>query len=80
MSDPGREPGDVRRERLNFTPLQFLLFAGTALVVLAGLLAAGLAFGLALAGAGCLAVLVLAVWFIAANLVGGEGPLRRPKG
>ena len=61
---------------LNFTALQFVLFAGAAWVGLAALLATGLAFGLALAGAGCLAVLVLAIWFIVANMVGGERRLR----
>ena len=77
MTGPGGDP--ITRPRaggLNFTALQFMLFAGVALVGLAALLATGLAFGLALAGAGCLAVLVLAVWFIAANIVGGE---RRPR-
>ena len=59
--------------RLNFTALQFVLFAGAAVVGLAALLAAGLAFGLALAGAAVLAVLVLAIWLIAANLAGAGG-------
>ena len=73
MTGPGGDPARLpRRTGLNFTGLQFVLFAGVALVGLAALLATGLAFGLALAGAGCLAVLVLAVWFIAANIVGGE--------
>ena len=46
---------------------------------MAALLAAGLAFGLALAGAALIAVLVLAIWFVAANLVGPERVhLRRP--
>ena len=76
MIDPGGgRAGDapVRpRGALNFTALQFMLFAGVGLVGLAALLAAGLAFGLALAGAACLAVLALAIWFIAANLVGSE--------
>lgn len=68
MSEAGHQ--ERPRGRLNFTGLQFVLFAGALLVGLAALLAAGLAFGLALAGAGCLAVVVLAAWFIAANLVG----------
>ena len=45
---------------------------------LAALLAAGLAFGLALAGAAVLAVMVLAVWFIATNLIGDMRPRGRP--
>ena len=85
MSDPrAQPPGPSSAEQagvrpwaaLNFTGLQFVLFAGVALVALAALLAAGLAIGLALAGAGCLAVLAFAVWFIAANLIGGERPPR----
>ena len=72
MTEPGGDPARRPRAGLNFTALQFVLFAGVALVGLAALLATGLAFGLALAGAGCLAVIVLAVWFIAANIVGGE--------
>ena len=51
----------------NFTLPQFIVFAGAALVGLAALYAAGLAFGLALAGAAVLAVLVLAAWVVAAN-------------
>ena len=56
--------------RSNFTLLQFILFAGAGVVALAALLAAGLAFGLALAGAAMIAVLVLAIWFILANFTG----------
>jgi hypothetical protein len=67
-----------RLGQLNFTGFQFILFAGAGVVGLAALLAAGLAFGLALAGASVLAVLVLAVWFIAANMIGGTRPSRRP--
>ena len=72
-SSPTRRPG-----RLNFTGLQFILFAGAAVVGLAALLAAGAAFGLALAGAAVIAVLVLAVWLIAANIIGDMRPSRRP--
>lgn len=69
MTDP--EPLRPRRGRsLNFTVLQFIVFAGAAVVGLAALLAAGLAFGLALAGAAMIAVLVLVIWFITANLAG----------
>ena len=73
MSEPAPDPPPVRRSgRLNFTALQFVLFAGAAVVGLAALLAAGLAFGLALAGAAMIAVLVLAIWFMAANTIGGR--------
>ncbi len=79
MTDPAPDPTPSRRlGRLNFTGLQFILFAGAALVGLAALLAAGLAFGLALAGAAVLAVMVLAVWFIATNLIGDMRPRGRP--
>ena len=72
-------PDPPPRSRLNFTALQFILFAGAGVVGLAALLAAGLAFGLALAGAAMIAVLVLAVWFISANLAGGDSARsRRP--
>ncbi len=79
MSEPaaGPPPPQRRAGRLNFTLLQFILFAGAGLVGLAALLAAGLAFGLALAGAAMIAVLVLAAWFITANLMGGMGSGRR---
>ena len=77
MSDPAAGPSR-RGAALNFTLLQFIVFAGAAVVGLAALLAAGLAFGLALAGAAMVAVLVLAVWFIAANMV-GRRPSRLPK-
>ena len=76
MTDPGADPAGSPRSRLNFTGLQFVLFAGAGIVGLAALLAAGLAFGLALAGAALLAVLVLAGWLVAANLM-GDGPVRR---
>ena len=73
MSEPPADPPPSRLSgRLNFTGLQFILFVGAALVGLAALLAAGLAFGLALAGAAMIATLVLASWFIMANLVGGS--------
>ncbi len=79
MTDPAPDPTPSRRlGRLNFTGLQFILFAGAGLVGLAALLAAGLAFGLALAGAAVLAVMVLAVWFIATNLIGDMRPRGRP--
>ncbi len=79
MTDPAPGPTPSRRlGRLNFTGLQFILFAGAGLVGLAALLAAGLAFGLALAGAAVLAVMVLAVWFIATNLIGDMRPRGRP--
>ena len=77
MANHGSSPGPVRGR--NFTILQLILFVGMGLVALAFLLAAGLALGLALAGAGVLAVLVLATWFIVANVIGGErGPARDP--
>jgi small-conductance mechanosensitive channel len=74
MSDPPTDrPSPPRRPaRLNFTLLQFILFAGAGAVGLVALLAAGLAFGLALAGAATIAVLVLAVWVMGANLAGGR--------
>ena len=79
MTDPAPDPAPSRRlGRLNFTGLQFILFAGAGLVGLAALLAAGMAFGLALAGAAVLAVMVLAVWFIATNLIGDMRPRGRP--
>ena len=81
MSEPaaGPPPSQRRAGRLNFTLLQFLLFGGAGVLGMAALLAAGLAFGLALAGAALIAVLVLAIWFVAANLVGPERVhLRRP--
>ncbi|WP_174300084.1 hypothetical protein [Caulobacter sp. S45] len=80
MSGPGAgRPASRRLGPLNFTGLQFILFAGVGLVGLAALLAAGLAFGLALAGAAMLAVLVLACWFVVANLTGGaRGRTERP--
>ncbi len=53
----------------NFTLLQFIIFAGAALVGMAALYAAGLAFGLALAGAAVLAILVLAAWVFISNSV-----------
>ena len=62
----------LRRRRINMTLWQAILFAGAALVGIAALSAAGLAIGLALAGAGVLAAVVLGVWVIAANLVGME--------
>ncbi len=77
MSGPGSRPPRPQT-RLNFTGLQFVLFAGAGLIGLAGLMAAGLAFGLALAGAAALAVLMLAVWFIAANLLGKPGDRPAP--
>ena len=78
MSEPAADPPPQRlSSRLNFTGLQFILFAGAGLVGLAALLAAGLAFGLALAGAAMLAILVLVVWFVAANLI-GDGRRARP--
>ena len=70
MTDPAAEPGPVRAR--NFTTLQLVLFAGSGLLAFAGLSAAGLGPGLAGAGAGVLSVLVLAAWFIVANVVGGE--------
>ena len=76
MSDP--VPGRPPSRRLNFTALQFILFAGAGLVGLAVLSAAGLAFGLALAGATMVAVLALATWFIIVNLVGGARDRRDP--
>jgi hypothetical protein len=63
----------------NFNLLQFILFAGTALVGLAALSAAGVAVGLALCGAAILAVLVLAGWMMVANLISAERPVRRRK-
>ena len=79
MSEPAAGPPPSRQPagRLNFTLLQFILFAGAGLVGLAALLAAGLAFGLALAGAAVIAVLVLAIWFISANLAGPNRAKRR---
>ena len=74
MSDPRSGRGRPGAGGRNFTLLQFVLFVGAGLIGVAALLAAGLAFGLALAGAGCLAVLVLAVWMVVANLIGGERP------
>ena len=76
MTEPGPDPPSARR--VNFTGLQFILFAGAGVVGLAALLAAGLAFGLALAGAAMAAVLVLAVWFVAANLIGDRRSARPP--
>ena len=84
MSGPAADPPPRRRRsgRLNFTVMQFILFAGSGVVGLAALLAAGLAVGLALAGAATIAVLALAIWFIAANLLGdmrtGGRPPRGP--
>ena len=78
MSRPGAPPPSRRPVRLNFTALQFILFAGAGLVGLAALSAAGLAFGLALAGAATVAVVGLAIWFIAANLIGGASAGRGP--
>ncbi|WP_158912933.1 hypothetical protein [Caulobacter sp. S45] len=63
----------------NFTPLQFILFTGTAVVGLAALSAAGVAAGLALGGAAILAVLALAGWMMVANLISAERPVRRRK-
>jgi len=57
-----------------FTPLQFALFAATALVALAALMAGGMAFGFALAGALVLAVLLLIAWMIAGFLVRAAWP------
>ena len=51
----------------NFTVVQFIVFAGAGLIGLAVLYAAGLAFGLALAGAAMVAMLVLAGWVVVAN-------------
>ena len=81
MSEPGQATGRrVRALSRRLTVLQFIIFAGTGLVGLAALLAAGLALGVALAGAAILAVLALAAWFIAANLLDAESPVirRRP--
>ena len=79
MTAPGPEAGRRRLTALSarFTALQFVVFAGVGLVGLAALSAAGVAFGLALAGAAFLAVVVLAVWFIVANLIDGERPVKR---
>jgi hypothetical protein len=57
-----------------FTPLQFALFAATALVAVAALMAAGMAFGFALAGALVLGVLVLIAWMIAVLVVRATRP------
>jgi Na+-transporting methylmalonyl-CoA/oxaloacetate decarboxylase gamma subunit len=57
-----------------FTPLQFALFAATALVALAALMTAGMAFGFALAGALVLAVLLLIGWMIAGLVVRAARP------
>ena len=54
----------------NMTPLQFILFAGCALVGLVALLAAGLAFGLALAGGAVIAVIVLLGWIMVSSFFG----------
>jgi hypothetical protein len=62
----------VRRRRFNLTALQFVLFGGAGLVGLATLMAAGAALGIAVAGAGVAAALVLALWVIGANLIGME--------
>ena len=80
MTGPAARPPAARRRaaRLNFTLLQFVLFAGAGGVALAALLAAGLAFGLALAGSAMIAVLVLAVWVVTANLAGSGASTRRP--
>ena len=51
------------------TLLQFILFIGVALVGLAAFYAAGLAFGMALAGAAVMAVLVLLGWLFLSNLL-----------
>ncbi len=73
MSEPVADPPPPgRRGPLNFTGWQFILFVGTGAVGLAALLAAGLGFGLALAGAATLAVVVLVVWVVAANLIGAS--------
>jgi hypothetical protein len=61
-----------------FTPLQFALFAATALVALAALMAGGMAFGFALAGALVLAVLLLIAWMIAGFLVRAARPRPAP--
>jgi uncharacterized protein (DUF58 family) len=61
----------------NFGLLQFMLFAGAALVGLAALNAAGVVAGVALGWAAVLAVLTLAVWMIIANLIAAERPVRR---
>ncbi len=52
-----------------FTPLQFALFAATALLAFAALMEAGMAFGFALAGALVLAVLLLIAWMVAGFLL-----------
>jgi hypothetical protein len=52
-----------------FTPLQFALFAMTAIVALAALMAGGMAFGFALAGALVLGVLLLIAWMVCALLI-----------
>ncbi len=61
-----------------FTPLQFALFAATALVALAALTMAGMAFGFALAGALVLAVLLSTAWMIAGFLVRAAWPRSAP--
>jgi hypothetical protein len=61
----------------NFTSLQLVLFAGSGVLSFAGFSAAGLAPGLALAGAGVFSVFVLAAWLLVANVFGGErGPAK----
>jgi hypothetical protein len=57
-----------------FTPLQFALFAATVIVALAALMAAGMAFGFAMAGALVLAVLLLSAWMIVGLLVRAAWP------
>ena len=70
------EAGRGDRPAADFTLRQLTLSGGIVLVAFTGLLAAGLAFGLALAGAACLGGLLFAAWFIVANLVHGERPVR----
>jgi len=62
-----------------FTPLQFALFVCTALVALAALMLAGMAFGFALAGALVLAVLLLIAWMIAVLVVRATRPPSAPR-
>ena len=76
MSEPNQPARAPRISGLNFTVLQFVLFAGVGLVGFAALLAGGIALGLALAGAAMLAVVVLAVWIVLSNLLGAGR--RRP--
>jgi len=60
-----------------FTPVQFALFAATALAALAALAAEGMAFGFALAGALVFAVLLLIVWMGAGVLIRSARPSSR---